>query len=338
MRILVTGGTGYIGSHTVVELLGAGNEVFIVDNLSNSKATVLERLERITGRRPGFAQLDICDRPGLAKLFIDHPFDAVVHFAGLKAVGESVQNPLSYYRNNVFGSICLFECMAEAGIRTIVFSSSATVYGQPPTMPVREDCSLSVTNPYGRTKLIIEDMLRDLSRADSAWHIALLRYFNPVGAHASGMIGEDPNGIPNNLMPYISKVAAGKLKELPIYGDDYPTHDGTGIRDYIHVEDLASAHIQALHYLRDGGQSITLNCGYGHGFSVRELLQAVERVSGVTLDIREEPRRAGDPPALIARANRIRTLLNWSPQYDDLDTIIEHALHWEKHLLENPMT
>ena len=311
MRILVTGGTGYIGSHTVVELLGAGNEVFIVDNLSNSKATVLERLERITGRRPGFAQLDICDRPGLAKLFIDHPFDAVVHFAGLKAVGESVQNPLSYYRNNVFGSICLFECMAEAGIRTIVFSSSATVYGQPPTMPVREDCSLSVTNPYGRTKLIIEDMLRDLSRADSAWHIALLRYFNPVGAHASGMIGEDPNGIPNNLMPYISKVAAGKLKELPIYGDDYPTHDGTGIRDYIHVVDLARGHLAALAALKKRPCVLTVNLGTGQGYSVLEMIRAFEAASGKSIPYRVVARRTGDIAECFSDPSLALKKLGW---------------------------
>ena len=223
LRILVTGGTGYIGSHTVVELMAAGHDVFIIDNLCNSKASVLDRIERIAGRRPGFAQIDIRDRDALRKLFSTRRFDAVIHFAGLKAVGESVAKPLTYYDNNVSGSVALFECMIEAGVKTIVFSSSATVYGEPASVPIREDFPLAATNPYGRSKLMIEDILRDVAKTDSGWRIALLRYFNPVGAHASGLIGEDPNGIPNNLMPFIAQVAVGKLRELPVYGNDYPT-------------------------------------------------------------------------------------------------------------------
>ncbi|MGB4781655.1 UDP-glucose 4-epimerase GalE, partial [Candidatus Methylomirabilis sp.] len=233
--ILVTGGAGYIGSHTVVELIAAGHQVFILDNLCNSKASVLDRIERIAGRRPGFAQVDIRERAALRRLFVEHRFDAVIHFAGLKAVGESVANPFLYYDNNVSGSIALFDAMAEAGLKNLVFSSSATVYGDPQVVPIREDCPLSATNPYGRSKLMIEEILRDAARADPTWRIALLRYFNPVGAHTSGLIGEDPNGIPNNLMPYVAQVAAGRLAELSVFGADYPTPDGTGVRDYIHV-------------------------------------------------------------------------------------------------------
>ena len=247
--ILVTGGTGYIGSHTVVELMTAGHDVFVIDNLCNSKASVLDRVQRIAGRRPEFRQTDVRDRPALRQLFANRRFDAVVHFAGLKAVGESVSKPLEYYDNNVSGSVALFECMGEAGLRTIVFSSSATVYGEPATVPIREDFPLSASNPYGRSKLMVEDILRDMVKADPRWRVALLRYFNPVGAHASGLIGEDPNGIPNNLMPYIAQVAVGRLKEQPVYGNDYPTPDGTGVRDYIHVMDLARGHLAALDYL-----------------------------------------------------------------------------------------
>ena len=334
--ILVTGGTGYIGSHTVVELMASGKDVLIVDNLCNSKASVLDRIERIAGRRPGFAQLDVRDRIALRKLFSAHRVDAVIHFAGLKAVGESVTRPLAYYDNNVSGSVALFECMVEAEVKTIVFSSSATVYGDSPQMPIREEFPLSASNPYGRTKLMIEEILRDLAKSASGWEVALLRYFNPVGAHASGLIGEDPNGIPNNLMPYIAQVALGTLKELPVYGNDYPTPDGTGVRDYIHVEDLADAHLRALDYLRDGGASTTLNCGYGHGYSVREVLRTVERVHGAPLRIREAPRRAGDPPMLVAHASRVRQVLNWSPRYDDLETIVRTQLEWERRLMREP--
>lgn len=257
-KILVTGGTGYIGSHTVVELMVAGHEIFIIDNLCNSKASVLDRIERIVGRRPGFAQIDVRDRPALRQLFADRRFDAVVHFAGLKAVGESVARPLAYYDNNVSGSAALFQSMAEARLRALVFSSSATVYGEPASVPIREDFPLSASSPYGRSKLMIEEILRDLANADPEWCIALLRYFNPVGAHTSGLIGEDPNGIPNNLMPHIAQVAAGKLKELPVYGADYPTPDGTGVRDYIHVVDLARGHLAALNALRERSSVMTV--------------------------------------------------------------------------------
>jgi UDP-glucose 4-epimerase len=249
--ILVTGGAGYIGSHTVVELMAAGLEVVIADNLSNAKPAVLDRLERITGRRPAFVKLDVRDRGALRRLFADHAFGAVIHFAGLKAVGESVTQPLRYYDNNVSGSVALFECMAEAGVKTLVFSSSATVYGDPRSVPIGEDFPLSATNAYGRSKLMIEDVLRDVAKADPNWRVALLRYFNPVGAHSSGMIGEDPNGIPNNLLPYVAQVAVGKLKELSVFGGDYPTPDGTGVRDYIHVVDLASGHLAALRALKE---------------------------------------------------------------------------------------
>ena len=257
--ILVTGGTGYAGSHTVVELLAAGHNVFIIDNLCNSKASVLDRIERIVGRRPGFVQIDVRDRPALRKLFADHRFEAVIHFAGLKAVGESVEKPLAYYDNNVAGSVALFECVAEAGVKTMVFSSSAAVYGEPSSVQFREDFPLSPVHPYGRSKLMIENILRDLAKTAPDWRIALLRYFNLVGAHASGLIGEDPNNLPNNLMPYIAQVAVGKLKELPVYGKDYPTPDGTGVRDYIHVVDLARGHLAALNVLRERPGVLAVN-------------------------------------------------------------------------------
>ena len=243
--ILVTGGTGYIGSHTVVELMAGGHDVFIVDNLFNSRRSVLDRVAKIAGRRPGFAAADIRDRAGLRELFKQNRFDAVIHFAGLKAVGESVANPQLYHDNNVGGSTVLLECMREAGVKTIAFSSSATVYGEPGAVQFREDLPLAPVNPYGRTKLMIEELIRDAARAEDAVRAALLRYFNPVGAHASGLIGEDPTGVPNNLMPYIAQVATGKRAELPVYGNDYPTPDGTGVRDYIHVVDLARGHLAA---------------------------------------------------------------------------------------------
>jgi UDP-glucose 4-epimerase len=258
-KILVTGGTGYIGSHTVVELVHAGQEVLIVDNLCNSKLSVLDRLQQITGQRPGFVQADIRDRSALKQIFSTHRVGAVMHFAGLKAVGESAQLPLSYYDNNVSASVSLVECMIEAGVKTIVFSSSATVYGEPATVPITEAFPLSAANPYGRTKLMIEQILRDVAIADPKWRVGLLRYFNPVGAHPSGIIGEDPAGIPNNLVPFISQVATGRLKELSIFGDDYPTPDGTGIRDYLHVRDLARGHIAALDFLERNSGVLTVN-------------------------------------------------------------------------------
>lgn len=263
--ILVTGGAGYIGSHTVVELLAKGNELLILDNFSNSSPNVLERIETISGQRPLLVEGDIRDRDALKAVFAAHPIKSVIHFAGLKAVGESVEQPLSYYDNNVVGSLRLFEAMAEANVKTLVFSSSATVYGDPHAVPIREDFPLQATNPYGRTKLHIEEMLRDIARSDPAWRIALLRYFNPVGAHPSGLIGENPRGIPNNLMPYVTQVAVGRRPKLGVFGNDYPTPDGTGVRDYIHVVDLARGHLAALDALAKDAGVMTVNLGTGQG-------------------------------------------------------------------------
>ena len=327
--ILVTGGTGYIGSHTVVELMASGKDVLIVDNLCNSKASVLDRIERIAGRRPGFAQLDVRDRIALRKLFSAHRVDAVIHFAGLKAVGESVTRPLAYYDNNVSGSVALFECMVEAGVKTIVFSSSATVYGDSPQMPIREEFPLSASNPYGRTKLMIEEILRDLAKSASGWEVALLRYFNPVGAHASGLIGEDPNGIPNNLMPYVAQVAMGKLKELPVYGNDYPTPDGTGVRDYIHVVDLARGHLAALTALRTHSGVLTVNLGTGRGYSVLEMVHAFAAVSGKPVPYRIVERRQGDIAQCYADPAFARKLLGWQAQLG-IDAMCADAWRWQQ--------
>jgi UDP-glucose 4-epimerase len=316
LNILVTGGTGYIGSHTVVELIAAGHQVFIIDNLCNSKASVIDRIERIAGRRPGFAQIDVRDRVALRKLFSTNRFDAVIHFAGLKAVGESVAKPLAYYDNNVSGSVALFECMVEATVKTIVFSSSATVYGDPATVPIREDFPLSAANAYGRSKLMIEDILRDVAKSDSAWHVALLRYFNPVGAHVSGLIGEDPNGIPNNLMPYIAQVAVGKLKELSVYGNDYPTPDGTGVRDYVHVVDLARGHLAALGALGKLAGVQTVNLGTGRGYSVLEMVRAFSAASGRPVPYRIVARRPGDIAQCYADPALAGATLGWRAQLD----------------------
>ena len=332
--ILVTGGTGYIGSHTVVELMASGKDVLIVDNLCNSKASVLDRIERIAGRRPGFAQLDVRDRNALRGLFSAHRIDAVIHFAGLKAVGESVTRPLAYYDNNVSGSVALFECMAEARVKTIVFSSSATVYGDSPQMPIREEFPLSASNPYGRTKLMIEEILRDLAKSASGWEVALLRYFNPVGAHASGLIGEDPNGIPNNLMPYIAQVALGTLKELPVYGNDYPTPDGTGVRDYIHVVDLARGHLAALTALRTHSGVLTVNLGTGRGYSVLEMVHAFAAVSGKPVPYRIVERRQGDIAQCYADPTFARKLLGWQAELG-IDAMCADAWRWQQWAGEN---
>lgn len=326
--ILVTGGAGYIGSHTVVELMAAGYDVLIADNYSNSKPSVINRIERITGHRPIFVQLDIRDRPAVQSLFAKYSFDAVIHFAGLKAVGESVSQPLRYYDNNVYGSLVLFEAMAEAKVKTLVFSSSATVYGNPHTVPIREDFPLSATNPYGRSKLMIEEILRDIAVSDGSWHIALLRYFNPVGAHESGLIGEDPNGIPNNLMPYIAKVAAGTLPELSVFGDDYPTQDGTGVRDYIHVMDLARGHIAALEALKKSEGVITVNLGTGQGYSVFEVIHAFEKASGRKIPFRITGRRPGDIPSCYADPSLAERLLNWRAQYS-LEKMCQDSWGWQ---------
>jgi len=311
MRILVTGGAGYIGSHTCVELLNAGYEIVVVDNLSNSREESLHRVQKITGKTLIFYQVDLLNRQSLDGVFASYPIDAVIHFAGLKAVGESVNIPLRYYHNNITGTLILCEVMQAHGVRNIVFSSSATVYGDPQRVPVLEDFPLSATNPYGRTKLIIEDILRDLYIADNTMNIAILRYFNPVGAHASGRIGEDPNGIPNNLVPYIAQVAVGKLPYLRVYGNDYPTPDGTGIRDYIHVIDLALGHLKALDRLAANPGVITYNLGTGRGTSVMEMLAAFERAAGKEIPYQVVARRPGDVPTSYADPAKAERELGW---------------------------
>jgi UDP-glucose 4-epimerase len=326
--ILITGGTGYIGSHTVVELMRAGLDILVVDNFCNSKATVLERIEQIIGRRPEFLEADIRDREAMRSLFALKHFDAVIHFAGLKSVGESMAQPLRYYDNNIRGSLVLFEAMADAGVKTLVFSSSATVYGDPHSVPIQEDFPLSATNPYGRSKLIIEDILRDIAHADASWRIALLRYFNPVGAHESGLIGEDPHGVPNNLMPYIAKVAVGNLAELSVFGSDYPTHDGTGVRDYIHVVDLARGHIAALKALKDEEGVLTANLGTGQGYSVLDVVRAFEAASGQKVPYKIVGRRPGDIAACYADPSLAKSLLGWQAQYG-IDEMCRDAWRWQ---------
>lgn len=312
--ILVTGGTGYIGSHTVVELLAAGAELLIVDNLCNSKPAVLDRIERIAGCRPAFASVDIRDRAGLERVFQEHPIDSVVHFAGLKAVGESVDQPLRYYDNNVHGSLVLFETMAAHGVKKVVFSSSATVYGDPHAVPIQEHFPLQATNPYGRSKLMVEEILRDLAVADRSWRIALLRYFNPVGAHKSGLIGEDPNGIPNNLMPFVAQVAVGKREKLSVFGNDYPTPDGTGVRDYIHVVDLALGHLAALNYLDRHPGVLTTNLGTGQGYSVLDMVKAFQEASGRPVPYQIVGRRPGDIATCYADPAQARNKLGWKAE------------------------
>ncbi len=315
MRILVTGGAGYIGSHTCLELLNAGHEVVVVDNLSNSKEEALRRVGELAGpdaaRRLPLHRVDLLDRVALDAVFGRAPVDAVIHFAGLKAVGESVAIPLRYYHNNVTGTLILCEVMAAHGVRNLVFSSSATVYGDPARVPITEDFPLSATNPYGRTKLMIEDILRDLGRADPAWNAILLRYFNPVGAHASGRIGEDPNGIPNNLMPFVAQVAVGRLPELRVFGNDYPTPDGTGIRDYIHVVDLALGHLAALDRLAANPGVVAYNLGTGRGYSVLEMVAAFEKVTGRQIPYRIVARRPGDVAVSYADPTRAQAELGW---------------------------
>jgi UDP-glucose 4-epimerase len=294
MKILVTGGAGYLGSHTCLELLSAGHEVICVDNLSNSSMVSLQRVEAITGRSIEFHEVDIRDRDGLAKIFTMHSIDAVIHFAGLKAVGESVAEPLAYYSNNISGTLVLCEVMAESGCKRLVFSSSATVYGDPATVPIVETFPVGATNPYGRTKLMIEEILHDLFTSDPEWQITLLRYFNPVGAHESGLIGENPLGIPNNLMPFIAQVAVGQRKKLQVFGDDYNTPDGTGVRDYIHVVDLAQGHVKALDVLAEQQGVLTVNLGTGRGYSVLEMVAAFEHASGRSVPYEIVDRRPGD--------------------------------------------
>ena len=328
-NILVTGGAGYIGSHTCVELLAAGHNLVVIDNFSNSKPAVLGRVEQISGRQVPFMEVDIRDRGALRDVFRQHAIDAVIHFAGLKAVGESVSQPLRYYDNNISGSIALFEVMAESRVKTLVFSSSATVYGDPHSVPIREDFPLSATNPYGRSKLMLEDILRDLSRSDESWKIALLRYFNPVGAHESGTIGEDPNGIPNNLMPYITQVAVGKLPQLSVFGDDYPTPDGTGVRDYIHVVDLARGHLAALEALSGKPGVMTVNLGTGQGYSVLDVVRAFEKASDRQVPYRIVPRRPGDVAQCYADPTLAHELLGWRAERG-LDEMCSDSWRWQQ--------
>ena len=311
MKVLTTGGAGYIGSHTCLELLQAGYEVVVVDNLCNSKVESLKRVQRIAGRSLSFCRVDLLDRAALDSVFRNHAIDAVIHFAGLKAVGESVQIPLRYYHNNITGTLILCEVMKESGVKTMVFSSSATVYGNPLEVPITEDFPVSPTNPYGRTKLMIEEILRDLHAADSAWQVSLLRYFNPVGAHESGQIGEDPNGIPNNLFPFIAQVAVGKLKELQVFGNDYPTPDGTGVRDYIHVTDLARGHLRALEKLKTKPGLVTYNLGTGRGYSVLEAIAAFRRAAGTPIPYKIVGRRPGDVAVSYADPSLARLELGW---------------------------
>jgi UDP-glucose 4-epimerase len=315
MKILVTGGAGYIGSHTCVELIKAGYQVVVVDNLCNSKESVLERVATITGTPVTFIQADLRDRLQMEKVFAQHRFDAVMHFAGLKAVGESVAEPLRYYDNNVEGSLVLLQVMAQHGVKNLVFSSSATVYGDPATVPILEDFPLAATNPYGRSKLMVEDMLRDVAVSDSSWRVALLRYFNPAGAHESGLIGEDPNDIPNNLFPYVAQVASGRRELLSVYGDDYATNDGTGVRDYIHVVDLAIGHVKTLAKLFGSAAGVqTYNLGTGCGSSVLQMIKAFERASGRAVPYRIVARRPGDIAICYADASLARRELGWSAQ------------------------
>ncbi len=328
MKILVTGGAGYIGSHTCIQLLNAGYEVLVVDNLSNSKEESLKRVQEITGKQIDFHKVDLLNREKLDRIFSDHKIDSVIHFAGLKAVGESVSIPLRYYHNNITGTLFLCEVMAKHGVKNIVFSSSATVYGDPASVPITEDFPLSATNPYGRTKLFIEEILKDLWISDESWNIALLRYFNPVGAHESGRIGEDPNGIPNNLMPYISQVAIGKRKQLSVFGDDYPTPDGTGVRDYIHVIDLANGHLKALEKLETNPGVVTYNLGTGHGYSVLDVVKAFEKASGQSVPYEIMDRRPGDVAQCYADPAKAKEELGWKATRG-IEEMCADTWHWQ---------
>ncbi|MEX2436345.1 MAG: UDP-glucose 4-epimerase GalE [Balneolaceae bacterium] len=331
-NILVTGGTGYIGSHTTLVLLQQDYNVFVLDNLINSKFESLRRVKQITGKKIPFYEIDLLDKPALQQLFTEHTFDAVIHFAGLKAVGESVEKPLYYYKNNVAGTITLLEVMNEYNVKNIVFSSSATVYGDPEESPIPEDSPVYATNPYGQTKLTIEYILKDLHQSDESWNIALLRYFNPVGAHKSGLIGEDPTGIPNNLMPFVSQVAVGKLKELRVFGDDYPTHDGTGVRDYIHVTDLAIGHLKALGKLSENPGVVTYNLGTGKGSSVLDVVKAFEKANSIEIPVRIVDRRPGDAAICFADPSKAEKELGWKAERD-LETMCRDTWNWQK---ENP--
>ncbi len=328
-HILVTGGAGYIGSHTCVELLAAGFTPVIVDNFVNSKREAVRRIARIAGREPVFVEADVRDAAALARVFASHPIAAVIHFAGLKAVGESVAQPLRYYDNNVNGTLVLVDAMQRAGVRRLVFSSSATVYGDPHALPIREDFPIQTTNPYGASKAMIERVLTDVAATDPAWRVALLRYFNPVGAHESGLIGEDPAGIPNNLMPYVAQVAVGKLQRLTVHGDDYPTRDGTGERDYIHVVDLARGHLAALEHLDALAGAVPINLGTGRGSTVREMIAAFASASGRTVAHAIGPRRPGDIASCYAAVDRASSLLGWRAEFG-LDRMCADVWRWQR--------
>ena len=332
MAVLVTGGAGFIGSHTVVELLKAGQDVVVVDNFCNSHPIVLERIATIAGRAPLFYELDVRDGAALAEVFGKHQIEAVIHFAGLKAVGESCRIPLTYYQNNIAATLTLCEQMAKAGVFNLVFSSSATVYGDPHAVPICEDFPLSATNPYGRSKLMVEEMMRDMVKADPRWAVVLLRYFNPVGAHESGLIGEDPNGIPNNLLPFITQVAVGRLPKLSVFGDDYATPDGTGVRDYIHVVDLAIGHLKALERMQKGRGVFTYNLGTGKGYSVLDMVKAFEAASGREIPYQIAPRRSGDIAECWADPAFAAAELGWTAQRD-LQQMMQDSWRWQS---QNP--
>ncbi len=328
MKILVTGGAGYVGSHTCLELLAAGYEVVVVDNLCNSSREGLRRVGEIVGREVSLYTLDLRDRAGLHTVFQEHPIEAVIHFAGLKAVGESVRMPLQYYSNNISATLSLCEVMAEYEVRNMVFSSSATVYGDPATVPITEDFPLSATNPYGYSKLFVEQILKDLHTADGSWNVGLLRYFNPVGAHVSGRIGEDPNDIPNNLMPYVAQVAVGRLQELSVFGNDYPTPDGTGVRDYIHVVDLARGHIKVIEKLRSNPGVVIYNLGTGKGYSVLDMVKAFEKASGRKVPYRIAARRPGDIATCYADPGKAKAELGWQAE-KGIEEMCEDAWRWQ---------
>ncbi len=332
MKVFVTGGAGYIGSHTVLELLTAGHDVIVIDNLSNSSYEAIKRVERITSKEVTFYEEDLLNKQAVQNIFKEHEIDSVIHFAGYKAVGESVAKPLMYYNNNITSTLILCEVMKEFGVHNMVFSSSATVYGDPETVPITEDFPLSATNPYGRTKLFIEYILKDLHVSDSSWNISLLRYFNPVGAHESGLIGEDPNDIPNNLMPYISQVAVGKLEKLSVFGGDYPTADGTGIRDYIHVVDLALGHLKALEKLESNPGLIVHNLGTGKGSSVLDMVKAFENASGKKVPYEITDRRPGDIAECYADPTKAEKELNWKAERN-ITQMCEDTWRWQS---QNP--
>ncbi|MDY4077311.1 MAG: UDP-glucose 4-epimerase GalE [Clostridium sp.] len=329
MSVLVTGGMGYIGSHTTVELLKAEKDVIIIDNLCNSSIVVKDRIKEITGKDVKFYNIDLADKEAVEKVFEENSIESVIDFAALKAVGESVKNPLEYYMNNMVSFLVLLDIMKKHNVKNLVFSSSATVYGEAKTMPILESFPLTATNPYGRTKLMAEEILRDLAASDSSWNIAILRYFNPIGAHESGIIGEDPNGIPDNLMPYITKVAVGELKELSVFGNDYDTIDGTGVRDYIHVVDIAIGHIRALEKLETNSGLVTYNLGTGNGFSVLQLVKAFSKASGKEIPYKIAPRRAGDVAICYADPSKANRELNWKAERT-LEQMCEDSWRWQK--------